>query len=106
MVEPGADLGLCLAIASSVAEITLPSDLVVCGEVGLAGELRRPVGIDQRLAEAERVGYRAALVPATVEPGRSSLRLLRVASVTEALDRVLGSSRPRRAVDLIRGSSA
>lgn len=106
VVEPGADLGLCLAIASSVAGITLPSDLVVCGEVGLAGELRRPVGIDQRLAEAERVGYRAALVPATVEPGRSSVRLIRVASVAEALDRVLGSSGPRGPVDLLRGSSA
>lgn len=106
VVEPGADLGLCLAIASSVADVTLPSDLVVCGEVGLAGELRRPVGIDKRLAEAERVGYRAALVPATVEPGRSSLRLLRVASVTQALDRVLGSSGPRGPVDLVRGSSA
>ena len=106
VVEPGADLGLCLAIASSVADVTLPSDLVVCGEVGLAGELRRPVGIDKRLAEAERVGYRAALVPATVEPGRSSVRLLRVASVTQALDRVLGSSGPLGPVDMVRGSSA
>ena len=106
VVEPGADLGLCLAIASSMAGITLPSELVACGEVGLAGELRRPVGIEQRLAEAERVGYRTALVPATVEPGRSSLRLLRAASVTEALDQVLGSSGRRGPVDLVRGSSA
>jgi DNA repair protein RadA/Sms len=106
VVEPGADLGLCLAVASSMAGITLPSDLVVCGEVGLAGELRRPVGIEQRLAEAERVGYRTALVPATVEPGRSSLGMLRAGSVTEALDQVLGSSERRGPVDLVRGSSA
>ncbi len=106
VVEPGADLGLCLAVASSLAGVTLPGDLVVCGEVGLAGELRRPVGVERRLAEAERVGYRSALVPATVEPGRSSLRLIRVGSVSEALAQVLGPGSGPSAVDLVRGSSA
>ncbi len=106
VVEPGADLGLCLAVASSLAGVTLPGDLMVCGEVGLAGELRRPVGIERRLAEAERVGFRAALVPATVEPGRSPLHLIRVGSVSEALEQVLGPTYGPSTVDLMRGSSA
>jgi DNA repair protein RadA/Sms len=39
--EPGADLGLCLALVSAVTNTPLPADLVVCGEVGLAGEVRQ-----------------------------------------------------------------
>ncbi len=106
VTEPGADLGLCLAVASSVAGVAVPSDLAVCGEVGLAGELRRPTGVDRRLAEAHRLGYRTVLVPATVEPGRIPLRLLRAGSVAEALSLVLGPVSAPRPVDSVRDSSA
>ena len=41
----------------------LPADLVAIGEVGLAGEVRRVAGVQRRLAEAARLGFRRALVP-------------------------------------------
>ena len=61
--EPAADLGLCLAIHSAARSLSLPEDLVAIGEVGLAGEVRRVPGLDRRLSEAARLGFRRALVP-------------------------------------------
>ncbi|MCP2332656.1 DNA repair protein RadA [Actinoalloteichus caeruleus] len=63
VTEPAADLALALAVASAKADVALPSDLVVLGEVGLAGEVRRVTGLGRRLAEAGRLGFRRALVP-------------------------------------------
>ncbi|MCT2582579.1 DNA repair protein RadA [Actinophytocola gossypii] len=61
--EPAADLALALAVASAARDIPLPPDLVVLGEVGLAGEVRRVTGVKSRLAEAARLGFTRALVP-------------------------------------------
>ncbi len=61
--EPAADLALVLAVASAARDIPLPPDLVVLGEVGLAGEVRRVAGVKARLAEAARLGFTRALVP-------------------------------------------
>src|SRR3546814_3609053 len=49
--EPAADLGVALAVVSAITDVPIPGDLVVCGEVGLAGELRQVGRIDRRLAE-------------------------------------------------------
>lgn len=70
--EPAADLALVLAVASAAKDIPLPPDLVVLGEVGLAGEVRRVAGVKTRLAEAARLGFTKALVPpdaGTIPPG-------------------------------------
>ncbi len=63
VVEPAADLALALAITSSRRDVAVPADVVVLGEVGLAGEVRRVGGLDRRLAEAARLGFTRALVP-------------------------------------------
>ena len=63
VTEPAADLALALAMASAAHDVALPSDLVVLGEVGLAGEVRRVTGVGRRLAEAARLGFTRALVP-------------------------------------------
>jgi DNA repair protein RadA/Sms len=63
IVEPAADLAIALAIASAAQEFVLPPNLVVLGEVGLAGEVRRVSGVRTRLAEAARLGFTRALVP-------------------------------------------
>jgi DNA repair protein RadA/Sms len=63
VVEPAADLALALAIASAHQERPIPADLVVIGEVGLAGEVRRVPNVGRRLAEAARLGFTKALVP-------------------------------------------
>jgi predicted ATP-dependent serine protease len=64
LTEPSVDLAVGLAAASALADICVPADLVAIGEIGLAGEIRRVTGIRRRLAEAERMGFRRAIVPA------------------------------------------
>ncbi|HEY3747844.1 MAG TPA: DNA repair protein RadA [Pseudonocardiaceae bacterium] len=63
VIEPAADLALTLAVASAHQDTPLPADLVVIGEVGLAGEVRRVPNVARRLAEAARLGFHRALVP-------------------------------------------
>jgi DNA repair protein RadA/Sms len=63
--EPAADLAVALAMASVVRQRPVPADLVVFGELGLAGEVRTVPGVDRRLAEAHRAGFTRALVPAS-----------------------------------------
>ncbi len=54
--EPAADLGIALAVASSMRNTPIPSGLVAFGEIGLAGEIRSVPQADRRIAEAERLG--------------------------------------------------
>jgi len=63
VAEPGADLALALAIASSRLEIPLPADVAACGEIGLGGEVRRVARSELRVREAARLGFRRVLVP-------------------------------------------
>jgi DNA repair protein RadA/Sms len=63
VVEPAADLGVALAVASAAHNLPLAADLVAIGEVGLTGEVRRVGAVPRRLAEAARLGFRRALVP-------------------------------------------
>jgi DNA repair protein RadA/Sms len=68
--EPAADLAVACAIASSVADQPLPADLVVFGEIGLAGEIRAVTRCAARLEEAAKLGFSRALVPrANVDRG-------------------------------------
>lgn len=83
--EPGADLGTCLALASAANNVALPADLVACGEVGLAGEVRQVSHTRRRLAEAARLGFRQALVPISAEVPPGPLEATRVATLAEAL---------------------
>ena len=85
LTEPGADLPLCLALVSALQHHPLPADLVVFGEVGLAGELRQAAHAPRRLAEAARMGFTRAIVPASSPNGVPGIALLRVATLCEAL---------------------
>jgi DNA repair protein RadA/Sms len=62
--EPAVDLAVALALASSSADLSVAGSVVAVGEVGLAGEVRRVPGVARRLAEAARMGFRRAVVPA------------------------------------------
>lgn len=61
--EPAADLAVLCAVASSLLDKPLPSDYVVMGEVGLAGEVRAIAQVERRLQEALRLGFSHAVVP-------------------------------------------
>ena len=85
VVEPGADLGLGLAMVSSVANQALPADLVACGEVGLGGELRSVGGIERRLNECARLGFKRAIVPRSTPELSCDLQVDRVPTIEAAI---------------------
>ena len=61
--EPGADLPVALAVASSYRDQVIPDDLIAIGEVGLTGEIRAVSHMSQRLAEAARLGFQKCIIP-------------------------------------------
>ena len=61
--EPAADLAVCLAVASSLSDKSLPGDVAAMGEVGLLGEVRPIPFMDRRLAECARMGFMTVICP-------------------------------------------
>ncbi len=90
VVEPAADLGVALAVASAAHDLPLAPNLVALGEVGLTGEVRRIAAVPRRLAEAARLGFRFALVPPGCGPAATGstptgMRVLEVNDLRTAL---------------------
>jgi DNA repair protein RadA/Sms len=87
VTEPSCDLGLSLAIASSVSNRAIEKGTVIIGEVGLGGEVRPVYGIDSRLKEAEKLGFKTAIIP---RKGRreSPVPKIEIVSVNEVKDAV------------------
>lgn len=85
VIEPAVDLGLALALASSLFQTPLPADLVACGEVGLGGELRQVGQLDRRLAEAARLGFSRAVVPWLAPDPPDAMSVLRARTVSDAM---------------------
>lgn len=88
VVEPGADLALALAVASALRGQPVPPDLVACGEIGLGGELRQVAHTPRRLAEAARLGFKRAVVPFSAPQEVEGIHLIRVGTLTDAIDRL------------------
>ena len=100
VAEPGLDLPVALALASSLRDRPITPGTVVIGEVGLLGELRSVSGLERRLREAARLGFTAAIVP---RPGRGAaplavpgMRIDEVATLRDAVDAALVAGADRR----------
>ncbi len=90
VTETSADLALLLAIVSSFRDAPLPRDLVVFGEVGLAGEIRPVPGGQERLREAAKHGFKRAIVPKANVPKEKidGLEVVAVTKITQALEAI------------------
>lgn len=88
VTETGIDLALLLAALSSLRNQPLPTDLVVFGEVGLAGEIRPVQNGQERLKEAHQHGFRRAIVPHANAPRQpvGDLQVTAVRRLSEALE--------------------
>ncbi|MFI5282008.1 MAG: DNA repair protein RadA [Candidatus Dormibacterales bacterium] len=92
VTEPAADLGLALSIVSNQNNRPLPDGLVVIGELGLAGEVRRVGQLERRLQEAARHGLTRALIPAGGRAGRpSGLEVIEVRTLAESVSAAFSS---------------
>jgi len=92
ITEPAADLGVALAIASSVRDRPIARGVVVFGELGLGGELRTVPQTARRLSEAKKLGFEGCVLPreAKLEPSDvNGMRLLRASSLGNALSLAL-----------------
>ena len=85
--EPAADLAVLLAIQSSIRNRALPKELIVFGEVGLAGEIRPCPRGQERLKEAAKLGFTIAIIPKANLPKNkiSGLRVIPVERIDEAI---------------------
>jgi len=93
--EPSCDLAVALAIISSHKDIPVKNDIVAMGEIGLSGELRQISGIDIRVSEAARLGFKKIVLPHknTVSQKDAKIpkevELIQVKSIFDALDLIV-----------------
>ncbi|HEY4128632.1 MAG TPA: DNA repair protein RadA [Gammaproteobacteria bacterium] len=86
--ETAADLAVLLAALSSFRDKPLPGELIVFGEVGLAGEIRPVYNGEERLREAAKHGFRRAIVPRQNAPKKGSIEGLEVIGVTRLAEAI------------------
>ena len=90
--EPALDLGVVVALLSSLYEKPIAPDIVVCGEVGLAGEIRGVGNMTMRLQEAERLGFKTFLMPSSStqlnKNSRTTMHLIGVKTVQDVVDKI------------------
>jgi len=63
VIEPAADLAVCVSIASSLIDKVIDNQTILIGEVGLGGEIRSVGHIDKRITEAKKLGFKTAIIP-------------------------------------------
>ena len=90
--EPGADLPVILALASSYRDTPIADDLVAIGEVGLTGEIRSVSHLSQRLSEVSRLGFKKCIIPKGIVKNvdiPEGLTVYRVKNIREAIETAL-----------------
>ncbi len=87
VTDPGADLGMALAIVSSVRDASIDPDLAAVGELGLSGEVRGVPQLERRVAEAARLGLQTCIAPAgkRAAPVSGGFRTRQVSTLRQAL---------------------
>ena len=94
VTDPAMDLSVIAAVLSSNVDAAIDTDTCVCGEVGLSGEIRPVARLEQRIAEAQKLGFRRILVPAQnlkgIDASRLTIGIVPVRRVAEAVREFFG----------------
>lgn len=92
--EPAVDLGLAMAIISSLSDIPVEQDCLLFGEVGLGGEIRGVSSSDRRILEGERLGFSTAWIPEQNASGEfpPSIRIEPLQNIRQATELIFGSN--------------
>jgi DNA repair protein RadA/Sms len=95
ITETGWDLPVVIALASSLHDRVVPNSVVAFGELGLTGEVRPVAYGEERLREAQKQGFRTAVIPKENAPRKplEGLNVIAVSRIGEALEAALGSGR-------------
>lgn len=88
--DNSADLAITLATASALVDFEMPSDFIAVGEVGLSGEIRAVSYIEQRISEAERLGFKHIMVPSRNKISKKfdEIKVIRISSLSQAVYKV------------------
>ena len=88
--EPAVDFAIAASIFSSLRDIPLDSETVLVGEVGLAGEIRTISGIDRRINEADKLGFKKILLPKSnlkgLNTGKRKIEIIGVDKIKDAIN--------------------
>jgi len=101
VTEPALDLGIALAVVSSLHDAPIPADACVFGEVGLAGEVRAVSHADRRAMEAMRLGFKRCVLPRAAmqklaQPDNAAI-LRGVATLSDAVEELIPQALSRKA---------
>ncbi len=94
VTDPAIDLSVIAAVLSSNGDMPIEPDVCMAGEVGLSGEIRPVARIEQRIAEAQKLGFRRILIPKHnmkgLNPKQYEIELVAVRRVVEAVRELFG----------------
>lgn len=94
VTDPAIDLSVLAAVLSSNGDMPIDGDVCMAGEVGLSGEIRPVARIEQRISEAQRLGFRRMVIPASNMNGLNvdsyAIELIPVKRVAEAVRELFG----------------
>jgi DNA repair protein RadA/Sms len=98
IAEPAADLAVAAALVSSLTGLALPAECVYFGEISLSGAVRTVAHTQQRLKEAEKLGFSQAVCPRSGEElaGKISAKAFQPASLVDLVARIAGTSGDRQ----------
>lgn len=92
VIEPAADLAIAAALLSAREDSALPADCVTFGEISLSGALRPVAQAENRLKEAQKLGFSQAIIPAPSKiEGAGNMRLDRISDLTSFVGEVFGA---------------
>ncbi len=93
IIEPAADLGIALAVLTCAKDAIINPDVVILGEIGLNGEIRSVSNLEKRLFEAQKLGFKKAIVPRLSDNIRKKLsnlnmEIIEVSKIVEAISKL------------------
>ncbi|MDA3928290.1 MAG: DNA repair protein RadA [Prolixibacteraceae bacterium] len=91
VVDPAIDLSIICAVLSSNFDLSIASNVCLAGEVGLTGEVRPVSRVEQRIGEAEKLGFEQIIIPFAnkgIDPKKYSISIIRVKNVSETLKKL------------------
>ena len=93
--EPAADLGIALAIATCYRDVVVDPDCVIIGEISLSGEIRNVSNLEKRIYEAQKLGFKKAIVPKLSKklPSNFEIEVIQVARLMDAITACVGKNK-------------
>lgn len=91
--DPGLDLGIVASILSSYQNVAIDSNIAFSGEIGLSGEVRAVSRIEQRISEAEKLGFKEMMISKYnkgIDSHRTNIKLIQIGKIEEAFEYLFG----------------